>query len=316
MSEKILILGSNHDNTAVAYKKFGLPQSTLVNSVSLEFQVGHTARQDFCTDHDLEQVLKKADKVFWADSDWQEFNSKEIYYEFLEWLKKYQHSHGNIVNFNQIKVDPYRWKSQLPELTANDMVFLGCSFTAGAGLSDSNTHYASILAKHFHKNKINLSQPGGSNYRSFDIFSQLDFHPGQLVVLQLTELARLRYCSDDKLLQEIPLASSKSTTSAMLELYNDNFLLYEQLVQLRLVIKLAREKNLRLIFWLIDYKDKNLYSKECQMYFYEFKEFIPAYAIENFIVDLAEDKVHPGIESNRILATAIIQHIERTYPNV
>jgi len=313
MSEKILILGSNHDDTAVAYKKFGLPQSTLVDSNSIEFQIGHTARQEFSTDHDLEQVLKTADKVFWADPDWQEFASKEIYYEFLEWVKKYQHSHGNIVNFNQIKFDPYRWKLQLPILTDNDMVFLGCSFTAGVGLPDTNTHYASMVARHFCKNKINLAQGGGSNYRSFDIFSQLDFHPGQFVVLQLTELARLRYCSDDKLLQEIPLASSKSTTSAMLELYNDNFLFYEQLVQLRLIIKLAREKNLRLIFWLVNYKNEQLYSRERQMYFYEFKEFIPAYTIENYIVDSAEDNVHPGIESNKILYEAIVQHIERIY---
>ena len=52
------------------------------------------------------------------------------------------------------------------------------------------------------------------------------------------------------------------------------------------------------------------------MYFYEFKEFIPAYTIDHYIVDSAEDNVHPGIKSNKILSEAIIQHIERAYGNV
>jgi hypothetical protein len=313
MSEKILILGSNHHNNAVAYKKLNLPPSTLVDNHLTEFQVGHTSRQEFKTDNELEQVLKIADKVFWADPSWQEFESKEIYYEFLEWLKKYQQLYNNIVNFDHIKLDPYAWKLNLPQLTKNDIIFLGCSFTAGVGLSDTATHYASIVAKYFNKNKINLSKGGSSNYRSFDIFSQLDFCPGQIVVLQLTEIARLRYCMTDNTLKDILMSSHASAN--MLDVFHDGHLFYEQLVYLRLLIKIARAKKLKMVFWLLDYKHPDRYSQEDQMYFYEFPEFIPAYYIENYIVDSAEDNRHPGIESNRLIAHAVIQHIERTYSN-
>jgi hypothetical protein len=64
---------------------------------------------------------------------------------------------------------------------------------------------------------------------------------------------------------------------------------------------------------LQDYKNENMYSKVDQTYFYSMPEFVPASWLENYIVDVAEDNQHPGIESNKIVANTLIKYIEAIY---
>jgi lysophospholipase L1-like esterase len=92
--------------------------------------------------------------------------------------------------------------------------------------------------------------------------------------------------------------------------------MYDFLVKIRMMIKFAREKKLKFVFWLVDYKEiRNAYSKEDQMCFYEYPEYIPFYAMHDYTVDLAPDNGHPGVKSNQNIAKAVIDHIERIYPN-
>jgi hypothetical protein len=314
---KILLLGSNHRSTAEAYQQFGLPASDLVTHADQSYTVGHTSRQEFASDAELEQVLSQADSVYWTFSDVSHFASSTEYYVFLNWLKDYQLKYNNIVNFYQIDFDPYNWKIGVPMLTQDDAVFLGCSFTAGAALpGDNSVRYANIVAREFDKNCVNLSQSGGSNNRSIDIFGQLKFVEGQLVVLQLTMPERLRYVNDnDWQLMDIRFAEH-SAASDFLKVYNRNFLLYELLVKLRLVVGIARAKKLRFLFWLNDYKNKHTYTLEDQMYFYAYPEFIPKSLMENFIVDRATDNLHPGVESNKIIANTIINYARQIYGKI
>ena len=93
--------------------------------------------------------------------------------------------------------------------------------------------------------------PGGSNSLIFDKFFQLDFHPGQLVVLQFTMLDRLHYCNTDKQLIQLMLSSSpieKNLHQAMLEVYHKDFLFYELLCKIKAIVKFARTQKLKLVF--------------------------------------------------------------------
>ncbi len=133
------------------------------------------------------------------------------------------------------------------------------------------------------------------------------------MVLQLTALDRLHYCDIKKKLNRLVLATSpieKNLHQAMLEVYHKDFLFYELLCKIRAIVKVAKLQKLKLVFWLIDYKNENVYSKADQAYFYNMPEFVPASWIENYRVDGAEDQKHPGIESNKILANALIKYIE------
>lgn len=312
---KILIVGSNNINTSTVFKKFNLPESVLVTSVHQDYKVGHTAPQEFATIELLREVMVCANTIYWAECKKEEFYSDAEYYNFLNWLKDFNLTHGTIQNLDQIYFDVYEWG--VPILVEkNQIVFLGCSFTAGSGLSNENTRYSNIVAKHFNKKLLNLAQPGGSNSLIFDKFTRLQLNPNQLVIIQFTGLERLHYCNTDKKLSPLLLSTSpidKALHCAMLEVYHKDFLFYELLCKIRAIVKIARAQRLKLVFWLADYKNEQIYSKLDQTYFYDMPEFVPASWIGDFIVDSAEDGVHPGIESNKNISNALIKYLEKIY---
>ena len=312
---KIIIVGSNHANTAEYYKTLGLPASVLVTNVDHDQLIGHTCIQDIPDYAILEIVLKNADEIYWAESNKDEFFDDDSYYDFLDWLKDYNLKYKNVKNFELIKFDPYKWPQNIT-VDPDHAIFIGCSFTAGVGLSDPDTHYSTIVANHFNKKLLNLSQGGGSNNLIFDRFTQLDCYPGQLVVLQFTGLDRLHYCDTDKKLSPLLLSTSqveKNLHRAMLEVYHKDFLFYELLCKIRAIVTIARAQKLKLVFWLANYKYNKIYSKLDQLYFYDMPEFVPASWMADFIVDAAEDKAHPGIESNKNIANTLIKYIETIY---
>ena len=311
----ILIVGSSHADTAEYYKKIGTAPSTLVNSAGQQFSVGHTSVQDIPDLSELEVVLSLADMVYWAESDKNEFYNDEEYYIFLDWLKGYNLKHKNIANLDSVGFDVYSWTSNF-EVDADSMVFLGCSFTSGLGLSDPATHYATQVAQHFDKKLLNLARPGGSNNLVFDRFTQLNFHENQLVVVQLTTPDRIHYCDESRQLYPIMFSDKKldkNLQRTLINLYHKDFLFYEILVKMRALISMAQAKKLRLVFWLINYKDENMYSRLDQTYFYSMKEFVPASWIADYMIDKAEDGMHPGIESNKFIANTLTRYIETVY---
>jgi hypothetical protein len=157
---------------------------------------------------------------------------------------------------------------------------------------------------------------GGSNNLTFDQFTQLNCHPDQIVVVQFTALDRIHYCNTDKKLSPLLLSTSqieKNLHQAMLEVYHKDFLFYELLCKIRAIVMVARAQKLKLVFWLSDYKHNEKYSKLDQLYFYDMPEFVPASWMADFIVDVAEDNIHPGIESNKHIAKTLINYIETIY---
>lgn len=311
----IIIIGSNHTNTAEYYKTIGLPRSVLVTEINHEQLFGHTCIQDVLDYNILEVILKNADEVYWAESNKDEFYDDDSYYQFLYWLRDYNLKYKNVKNFELIKFNPYDWPQSI-KIDADHAIFLGCSFTAGVGLSDPDTHYSTIVSNHFNKKLLNLGWAGGSNNLIFDRFTQLNCHPGQIVVVQFTMLDRIHYCDSNKILTRLRLSDSsidKNLHRAMLEVYHKDFLFYELLCKIRAIVTIARAQKLKLIFWLIDYKNNKRYSNLDQLYFYDMPEFVPANWLANYIVDVAEDDNHPGIESNKIIANTLIKYIETIY---
>jgi len=311
---KILLLGSNHPGTATAYQSFNLPQSTLVDSVNQDFEIGHTSRQEFASDDELELVLSKADQVYWIFPDKSEFSNANEYYLFLEWLKKYHNEYGNICNFQDIQIDPYQWKPELPILTHEDAVFFGCSFTAGVGIPDQKQRWSDIVSQHFGKNCINLGLEGSSNQYAFDLISNIKLRPGQIVVWQLTHLDRIFYCNENYQLQHVGLShTDHPKRRCIIDVMTHEHMMYDLLCKVKLVVKLCRSIGCRFVFWVIDYKSDSTFSFTDLLYFYHFPEFIPAYALQDYMVDSGTDGIHPGPNSNKIIAKSVIDQIERLY---
>jgi len=310
-----IILGSNHNNTAEYYQYLGLSPSRLITATEHDYDPGHTSVQDIDDLTVLETVLSRADQVYWAHPHISEFSDSDSYYDFMDWLKDYNLRHHNLQNLESVVFDPYGWNQKF-EPTANHAVFLGCSFTAGVGLPDPHTHYAHQVAQHFGKQLMNLSVPGGNNSQIFDRFTQLRCCAGQLVVVQFTDLARINYCDQHKNLSSLLFSTTKMDKDlhrSLLEVYHKDFLFYELLVKIRAMVALAQVQRLKLVFWLSDYKNPTLYSRLDQTYFYSMKQFVPASWIKNYLVDFAQDGLHPGVQSNKNIATALIRYIETVY---
>ena len=316
MVKSIIIIGSTDLKTSEYYKQLGIAPSMLVTTCDHKQLIGHTSVGDVTDLTDLEYILSQAKEVYWAESNINEFFDADSYYDFLNWLKDYNLVYNNVVNFNKIKFDDYNWNQLLPQnLNQNHAVFFGCSYTAGVGLPDVETHYATQVAKHFGKQVLNLGLEGGSNGLIFDRFTQLDFFPGQIVVVQLTWLDRLHYCKQNQQLEKITFAHAANPTlnRAMLTVYHKDFLFYELLSKIRAMIDIARAKKLKMIFWLAEYKNPEIYSKADQRYFYHMPEFVPASWIQNYFMDRATDNSHPGVQSNKLIADTLVKYIKTVY---
>lgn len=297
------------------YKKLGIAPSVLVLDQYHNQVVGHTSVGDIPDLIQLEIVLSQAQLVYWAHSSIDEFADEDSYYEFLNWLKNYNVVYRNVVNFNEIIFDDYKWiDSSTNALTENHAVFFGCSFTAGVGLLDYEPSYTTQVAKHFSKQVLNLASSGGSNGLIFDRFTQVDFFPGQIVVVQITYLERLHYCDIDRNLKKILFTHTSGNWSrSLLDIYHKDFLFHELLQKIRAMVTIARAKKLKMVFWLIHYNDEEIYSKADQRYFYHMPEFVPASLMQNYMMDVTNDGSHPGVKSNKFIADMLIKYIETVY---
>lgn len=309
---KILILGDNTEETSKLYQKLGLPPSKLITSVDQEYQVGHTSRQDFNSDIDFENVLSQADSVIWANRGCESFGTKEIYYDFLDWIKQYQYRHHNIKNFESIKFDPYHWKPQVKTVEKDDLIALGCSLTAGTGLTDLSQGWSAIVSNNLGLQNKNFGQPGGSLQKLFSIFNRLDFYQGQTVILQVPPLPRIKYVLENGTLQDVMLGRSNSSDQ-LLAVFNDRYLFYNAYEMILSMVKRCRSSNVKFVFFLFDYKTDYFYNHEDQMYFYDLPEFVPNLSIQNYKVDVGTDNLHPGPKSHEYLAEVITNHFNRLY---
>jgi len=314
----ILILGSSHENTATYYKKLNLEQSKLITLINENYSIGHTSPQDTGTYENLNKIALKADKIYFTYPAQDEFDDEIFYHEYLDWIKEFHFKYKKISNWKNIELDGYNWNLNLPVLTSNDAVFIGCSFTEGVGIDNPECKYANIVSRNYNLNCINLGKGSSSNSYFFEVFSQLNFTNGQLVVIQLTVLERLRYCSEKDNLKHIQLAHLPSYNLNLIDVYNNKFLFYETLKSIRLIQSIANEKNLKLAIWLDNYKEEHQghYTRLQQRYLYNLRSFVPAYLMQDYCVDKGTDDLHPGVESNKNIANTLIYFIDRTYNEV
>ena len=104
-------------------------------------------------------------------------------------------------------VDPLGIKKfqSLPKVTTQEILFLGCSYTKGATLDSIDLAYPSLMSNQLNLNCRNYAQLGLNNYEMFDILSQIEMDDNVSVVLQLTELSRLKVYNEStkKILKSI-----------------------------------------------------------------------------------------------------------------
>ncbi len=183
--------------------------------------------------------------------------------------------------------------------------------------------YPNIMARHYNKNPINLALGGSGNYRTFDLFGQLDFSDANTaVVMQLAQPSRIRwYHPDKKCIHDQMLSQHPDRT--LLTVYHDHFLLYDLIRQLRVVVNCCRASKTKLIIWsLVRFKDSELDSA-VETYLSQFPEYVfvdpRVYRVDNGtdgpadVVDPDSPVGHPGPRSHSKLAQILIEHLDKLY---
>lgn len=198
-------------------------------------------------------------------------------------------------------------------------MFLGCSFTSGYGLVDQKQNWTSIFSDTINCNQVNFAANGANNYNSFDLFSQLQFDSEQnVVVLGITELARIQWYNQQ--LQDVLIQREHSRI--LLPVYNDQFLIFELLKNLRYFMLACKIKNLRPVIWSI--ARPGALTQVLENYLSQYPEYVyltneldhpDTYRVDN-ATDGAGKPVgfgHPGIESHKLIAQKLLTHFNQLY---
>jgi len=208
----------------------------------------------------------------------------------------------------------------LPAVTNNHMAFFGCSYTRGIGLTDPSQHYATHMANTLGKTPLNFAERGLNNYAIFDLFSQCDFVGDDIpVVVQLTQLSRVQVY--DTRLRSVMM--SNEPTPGLLEVYNDKFLIYDMVRQLRMLVKYARLKKIKLVIWSIARIWDSTLDTVIETYLSKYPEYIhmdgrlgteDSYRVDNGTDgSLVLGDGHPGPKSNIIIAEQLLAHYKKLY---
>lgn len=212
--------------------------------------------------------------------------------------------------------------SQSPTIGSKDCVFLGCSFTAGHGLVDSKQCYAGIVSAELGKKCTNLAESGQNNTTMFDQFSHMNFEPGSSLILQLTELSRISVWSDQHKRIECVFLGRNGTRSQV-EVFSDEFLIYELMRNLRLTVNLCRAKKVKLVIWSIIRTPGSNNWQILERALKSFPEYVYLESALNlpnsYRVDNASDGTevlgtgHPGPLSHERIAHQLLAHYRTLY---
>lgn len=308
----ILVVGSRYSATAKFSAKEKLGKSELFVGQKLTKKIYHTSLAD-CAN--LAEYLPLFKTIYWAKSPQSEFKTFKAYFDTIFLLKKFP----NVVGLDD---DPFNLR-QFPtiETDPNNVIFLGCSHTVGGLLENKDEDYVNIVSSYFNLQPLNLAESGKGNYRSFDQFNKIKFHKNQIVVLQLTDFARLKYYENDRAdstIQQEQLYRIKD--KSYFNVFNDKQLAYMNISRLEAIINYSRTLDLRFVFFYLgdvpnfdNSVENDDYKKMIEYYLTDYKEYIPNILEQN--VDRTPiDNLHYGTKSNAMWAKRIISKIEELYP--
>ena len=255
----------------------------------------------------FELLASKGVKIIWEPGSGQQ----QDVYQYLNILKKYQ----------KIDVDPMGIKQTSIDTNSNHILFYGCSHTAGGPWLEPQCSYTAIVSKYFNKDALIPSRLEPSkkhvnivgNFNNFNLLANTNFLKDQIVILQLSDLSRVRFYDQTK--QAVCTRKLSDLSPHEVLLFDDQRLFHDMYERITQFINYTREKKLKFVFFNLGgnggLADKNPTRNLTEFYLSDFEEFIPD--MLSLVVDHGIDGSHFGVQSNNNFAKAIIQKIEELY---
>lgn len=175
----------------------------------------------------------------------------------------------------------------------------GCSHSYGLGLLPDQKNFAQHISLRTQLPLKLIARPGSSVQWSLRHIVHSNFRPGDLVIWQLTSPERISYGYPPT---ELPLTQCRSMP--ILETYNDQHLLFNQLSMFNQGIKYLKSQSIKFVVVAINNKSPLFYP--CLKEYTKHSEFcfIPHYSL-----DLGTDGKHLGPLSHQSLAESILNHV-------
>jgi hypothetical protein len=307
----ILIFGPDLENNKKTANKLSLNNSLLsddnVETSILSDQVFFSDYASLSIDK-FKLLASKNIQIIWENGSHPTCNDD---YEYLTILKKHQN----------IDVDPIKIKQQSIITNKNQILFYGCSHTTGGPWLNESLSYTSILANYFNKEPLIVSRLERTkkhvdiigNFNNFNLLANTDFLKNQILVLQLSDLSRVRFYDDTQ--QAVCTYKLTDLSRHEVLLFNDKRLFHELYERIKQFINYAREKELKFVFFNLGgsggNQNKNVSLHLTEYYLSDFKEFIPD--MLKLCEDHGTDGTHFGEKSNQNWAKIIIKKIEELY---
>ena len=188
------------------------------------------------------------------------------------------------------KFNEYGFRTDHFHDKGNSIIFLGCSFTLGAGIRYQDT-MANVVSKRLNLDCINLGVCGGANDTSFRLANYwIEKLKPSIVIFQPTEFSRLEtFCEDH--IPRLCLPGPAFSEKNWFAIYFKNYLMYDE------NLKLNYDKN-RLA---IEQICQNNRIKFIQTYDGDLRDWSKP--------DVGRDLAHPGVKSHQHMADIILKKI-------
>jgi hypothetical protein len=206
-----------------------------------------------------------------------------------------------LANTYSISADPRK------NISDSDILFVGCSHTAGIGHSDQTTVYTHQFANVLNLTPMVCGNPGQGNYVIEDQLANYNLS-GKKIIIQFTDIFRIRYFStlENKVIHKMGHEFSR----AEVEMFHDvRRLQYEYFKIVDRVVSKLRDCGAKFLFFQLTQSTGKL-QEETDFYQSQYQEFC---YVADINVDIAEDKLHYGPMSHQLIAKELTRKWNKLY---
>jgi hypothetical protein len=192
------------------------------------------------------------------------------------------------------------------KLADSDILFVGCSHTAGDGHPTCETVYPTQFSKLINASPQIRGNSGKSNYLIEDILAEYEL-ANKKVIIQFTDINRIRYF--DKKENKVVHKMGHNYSRSEVEMFDDARLQYEYLRIIDQVVSKLRDCNCQFLFFQLT----NAPCLEIDLYQSQYREFCYMAHID---IDRATDNLHFGVNSHQLIATDLHRKWKMLYGNI
>jgi hypothetical protein len=289
LNNKILCIGNNTIETDYLARKTALkldvPFNGIINIISTEPTVGlyHTSIEDLSIEG-INKIINKFDSIkIFEQSHSQD---QEAYFQRMT-LK-------NQIEFRDVDYP-------CPD---ESLLFVGCSHTAGTGHTTVDTVYTSLFSSLLGEKSVICGNPGKGNWLFEKILNQYRLN-NTCVVIQFTDIFRTRYYNAMGTLVE---KQGKDYSKNEVEFFSEEKLTKDFLELVNAIVIRLRDANAKFVFFQLSHYHANTCLIDYELS--KYKEFC---WIPDVLQDFADDGIHFGVNSHRLIADKLFATWNKLY---